>query len=132
MILTKLPDCCACFSLQCFTNAEQSKFCRWQIGQQNVDLFGRLLRQTKEWITTNSDPIFRVQYHTLNFLDQKNISQHIKETRGPWATSLTWENSSNQLTHISSLNQCYDIITLIKRRKNPSLSWWELNGSSFE
>ena len=35
------------------------------------------------------------------------------ETRGPWATSLTWENSSNSI-------KTYDyIITLIKGRKNP-------------
>ena len=45
-------------------------------------------------------------------------------TRGPWATSLTWENSSNHLTK-------YDyIITLIKRRKKKNLR--EIIGSSFE
>ena len=44
-----------------------------------------------------------------------------KPTRGPWATSLTWENSSNDY-----------IITLIKRVKTPLSTLWELNGSLFE
>ena len=33
---------------------------------------------------------------------------------------------------VKSMNTYGYIITLIKRRKNPSLSIWELNGSSFE
>ena len=39
-----------------------------------------------------------------------------KWTRGPWATSLTWENSSNQLTH--------DYHNLNKRRKIKSIIYF--------
>ena len=59
----------------------------------------------------------------------KLIPQYLKfdllRTRGPWATSLPWENSLNQQTHMI-------IIMLIARRKNPLFTLWKFNGSSFK
>ena len=45
--------------------------------------------------------------------------------KGPWATSLSW------VKQFKSRNTYHYIITLIKRKK-PSFTLWELNGSSFE
>ena len=61
-------------------------------------------------------------YTVFDFQINKSTDQTNK-TRGPWATSLTWENSINTYDYI---------ITLIRRRKNPSSSFWELRSSLFE
>ena len=55
-----------------------------------------------------------------------NILQNA--TRCLWATSLTWERL--QFKSINTYNS--NIIMLIKRRKKPLFTLWELNGSSFE
>ena len=45
-----------------------------------------------------------------------------KKTRGPWATSLTWEKE------FKSINTYDYIIMLIKRRKKPLFTLWEIHG----
>ena len=55
------------------------------------------------------------------FFKQKEIFFTYTLTRGPWATTLTWENFLE-----------INITKLIKRRKNSLSTLWELNNSSFE
>ena len=74
-----------------------------------------------KWSTMRAKKSFIMEFKTVTILKCKQKPL----TKDPWATSLTWENSSNQQTHMI-------IIMLIERRKNPLFTLWEFNGSSFE
>ena len=67
-------------------------------------------------------PVLRINVNKYTFMTLIfcRLYSLKKRTRGPWATLLTWENSSNDY-----------IITLIKIRKK-TLTLWEFTFSSFE
>ena len=67
-----------------------------------------------KWTTMIVKNISIMEFKTVTILKymQKTL------TRGPWAISLTRENSSNQQTHII-------IILLIEKRKIPLFTLWE-------
>ena len=67
-----------------------------------------------KWSTMIAKNIFIREFKTVTILKCKQKPL----TRGPWATSLTWENNSIQQTHMI-------IVMLIERRKNPLFTLWE-------